>query len=237
MNDHQEEFVEDTDNDQPAETPVTEIVKEAAEWVPLASLIPNEKNPRKNDRTVPVVASSIRRFGWGSVIVARRENRQIIAGHTRRRAALLLAQQWAKASSRERKQWHPEAVRTATTGDVPVRWKDLDAHDAALLLVADNKIGETYSETDDDKLADLVRGLLSEDADIDLLDGTGFEEAALKALLDGEPQPEDVTGGDPGDGRYKEQYGVIVVCANESEQARVYEQLKGEGFDCKVVVT
>lgn len=230
--------MEDNDNDQPAETPAAEIVKEAAEWVPLASLTPNEKNPRKNDRTVPVVASSIRRFGWGSVIVARRENRQIIAGHTRRRAALLLAQQWTRASSRERKQWHPEAVRTATTGDVPVRWKDLDAHDAALLLVADNRIGETYSETDEDKLANLVRGLLSEDADIDLLDGTGFEEDALKAILDGEPPPpEDVTGGDPGDGRYKSQFGVIVICADESEQARVYEQLKGEGFDCKVVVT
>ena len=34
---------------------------------------------------------------------------------------------------------------------------------------------------------------------------------------------------------YKEQYGVIVVCKDESEQIRIYEQLKELGLTLKVV--
>src|SRR2546425_7837554 len=82
-----------------------------AEWVPLSSLVPFEGNPRRNDKTVPIVAASIRRFGWGAPMVARRANRTILAGHARRGAALLLAEQWTKATTRERQSWHPDAVR------------------------------------------------------------------------------------------------------------------------------
>ena len=35
--------------------------------------------------------------------------------------------------------------------------------------------------------------------------------------------------------RYKEQYGVIVMCKDEAEQQKTYERLVGEGFSCKVV--
>jgi hypothetical protein len=38
-------------------------------------------------------------------------------------------------------------------------------------------------------------------------------------------------------GRYKEQYGVIVVCKDEREQRRVYRSLRSQGFVCKVVCT
>src|SRR5207237_3478672 len=105
--------------DQPDPTP-------PAEWVPLASLVPFEGNPRRNDKTVPIVAASIRRFGWGAPMVARLANRVILAGHARRGAALLLAEQWAKATSRERQTWHPDAVRVATKGEVDVRFTDTD---------------------------------------------------------------------------------------------------------------
>lgn len=36
---------------------------------------------------------------------------------------------------------------------------------------------------------------------------------------------------------YKEQYGVIVICKDESEQQEVYERLHSEGYECKVVTT
>ena len=36
---------------------------------------------------------------------------------------------------------------------------------------------------------------------------------------------------------YKEQYGVVVICANEAEQERVYNELTALGLTCKVVVT
>lgn len=35
--------------------------------------------------------------------------------------------------------------------------------------------------------------------------------------------------------RYRQQYGVIVICKNERHQARVYNVLRRRGLDCKVV--
>lgn len=35
---------------------------------------------------------------------------------------------------------------------------------------------------------------------------------------------------------YRQQYGVIVICANEEEQKAVYERLKNYGLTLKIVV-
>lgn len=35
--------------------------------------------------------------------------------------------------------------------------------------------------------------------------------------------------------KYKEQFGVIVICRDEAEHKAVYEQLKALGYKCKVV--
>lgn len=35
--------------------------------------------------------------------------------------------------------------------------------------------------------------------------------------------------------RYREQYGVIVICKNEKHQARTYNVLRRRGLECKVV--
>lgn len=62
--------------------------KEAAVYVSPDSLVPWKDNPRKNDgEPVRKVAESIRRFGFGAPILARRDNGEIIAGHTRWKAA------------------------------------------------------------------------------------------------------------------------------------------------------
>lgn len=37
--------------------------------------------------------------------------------------------------------------------------------------------------------------------------------------------------------RYREQYGVIVLCSNESHQRKIYTRLRRAGLECKVVVT
>lgn len=36
---------------------------------------------------------------------------------------------------------------------------------------------------------------------------------------------------------YKEQYGVIVICKDEEEQEKVYNELHDRGYECKVVTT
>jgi DNA modification methylase len=92
----------------------------AAEMVDTASLKPWPQNPRKNDgEPVARVADSIRKFGFAAPIVARLATREIIAGHTRWKAAQLLK-----------------------LPQVPVRFVDLDERQAHLLALADNRLGE-----------------------------------------------------------------------------------------------
>lgn len=43
--------------------------------------------------------------------------------------------------------------------------------------------------------------------------------------------------GAPAGERYKEQYGVIVLCADEANQKAAFERLQEEGYECKIVVT
>lgn len=35
--------------------------------------------------------------------------------------------------------------------------------------------------------------------------------------------------------RYKEKFGVIVMCKDEAEHKAVYDRLKAQGYTCKVV--
>lgn len=109
----------------------------AAVWVPLSELHEWENNPREN-QPIDKVANSIKRFGFASPIIARK-NGEIIAGHTRFRAAQSLGLE-----------------------RVPVRFMDLDPADAKLLALADNKIGE-LADWDDDKLADILKEIEEED--------------------------------------------------------------------------
>ena len=57
--------------------------------MPPEELIPYERNPRRNDKAVDVVANSIREFGFKVPIIVDADN-VIICGHTRRLAALML---------------------------------------------------------------------------------------------------------------------------------------------------
>ena len=41
----------------------------------------------------------------------------------------------------------------------------------------------------------------------------------------------------PKDNRYKEQFGVIVICKTEAEHKVVYERLHAQGFKCRAVRT
>jgi hypothetical protein len=134
-----------------------EPLEAAAVWVPAAQLRPWARNPRKNEAAVAQVADSIRRFGFGAPLLARRANGEVIAGHTRLKAALALGLE-----------------------KIPVRYLDLDPADAHLLALADNRLGE-IAEWDDSALAGILAELKAEEADLTL--GTGFTDAELEALL------------------------------------------------------
>ena len=128
--------------------------KAPATWVAIDKLIPWAANPRENDDAVAQVAKSIERFGWGAVILARRANGEIIAGHTRVRAAESLGLK-----------------------KVPVRYLDISEDEAHALALADNRLGEIAAWSEG--LMDVLRDL---EGDVDL-DGLGFTGSELSALL------------------------------------------------------
>lgn len=116
------------------------VAPAAAIWMNPTSLKPWKDNPRSNDgEPVKRVAASIKRFGFGEPIVARSANHEIIAGHTRWKAALQLR-----------------------LGQVPVRLLDLSEHEAHLLALADNRLGELAEWNA--SLGDLLAALQGADA-------------------------------------------------------------------------
>jgi DNA modification methylase len=127
------------------------------EYVPIEQLVPFPNNPRKNEAAIPKVAESIKRFGWTNPVLARREDKVVVAGHTRL-----------------------EAAKRLGLDKVPVIWLDLDPVSARLYNLADNKLGE-FSQWDDDILSGILRELQEED--VAGLAIVGFGEEALEAIL------------------------------------------------------
>ncbi len=111
----------------------------AAIWLAPSDLKPWPDNPRDTDAAVERVAASIQRFGFGAPIVARADGYEIIAGHTRVRAALHL-----------------------NLEQVPVRLMNISAQDAHLLALRDNRDTEltNWSES----LPDVLRSFGLDDA-------------------------------------------------------------------------
>jgi site-specific DNA-methyltransferase (adenine-specific) len=132
-------------------------MKAAATWEDISSLTPWDKNPRHNAEAVEQVRKSIERFGFSSPIIARQQDRVIIAGHTRHQAALKMG-----------------------LDKVPVRFLDLDPAQARALALADNRLGEV-AEWDDGMLSEVLAELEAESVD---LDGLGWSDEELAALLE-----------------------------------------------------
>ena len=96
----------------------------------LEDIRPYDNNPRLNDRAVPAVAESLKKFGWQQPIVIDR-NGVIICGHTRYKAALELG------------------MKTA-----PCKYADeLTEEEITAYRLADNKTAE-LAEWDADKMVE-----------------------------------------------------------------------------------
>lgn len=146
--------------------PVPQADDPAAVWVARSSLHAWADNPRKNDgEPVAKVAASIKRFGFASPIIARL-NGEVIAGHTRLKAAEVLGLE-----------------------RVPVRYLDLDPAEAHLLALADNKLNEE-AEWHSAAVASLLSGYSLDDAAL-----AGWDSDDLEKLADelGALEPREVT--------------------------------------------
>jgi ParB-like chromosome segregation protein Spo0J len=183
------------------------IINDGMELVALSALSLHPRNVNQGD--IGAIHESVDVNGFYGAIVAQRSTGHVLAGNHR----LKTAQQ-------------------AGANEIPVIWVDVDDAEALRILLADNRT----TRLGQDNTADLAELLTEILADAGTLAGTGYDEDALDELLRdlGDPVPPNL---DPGDGRYREQYGVIVICGSEYEQEQVYTRLKGEGLDVKVVVT
>lgn len=178
----------------------------AAVYVDPADLTPWGKNPRRNLTAIPKVVESIRRFGFGAPIVARKADRSVIAGHTRLAAALELRLEV-----------------------VPVRFLDLSEEEAHALALADNRLGEE-AEWDDALLAEVMRDLEVGGTD---RSGLGWSDEELDALLE-EPVTEPLPSGDGSAGQtFAEVFQVLITCTGETQQAELLERLHGEGYNVR----
>jgi len=145
----------------------------AAEWVKPSALKPWPQNPTKDDpASVRRVAESIKRFGFGAPLVARRANGEVIAGHTRLRAAKQLGLEL-----------------------VPVRYLDISEKDAHVLALADNRLAE-LTLRNNAELAELLKAMEPSDQllagytddDLDKLIGAIVSDAVTLPGLD-RPDP------------------------------------------------
>ena len=184
-----------------------------SEVADIVTLVANPRNPNTHsEKQINLLAKIIKSQGWRNPIVVSKRSGFIVKGHCRLAAALKLG-----------------------VDAVPVDYQDY-ANEAAehADMIADNRIAE-LAEQDDDILKGLLEELSSSELDLDL---TGFTSEDINQLLtEGQSAPaqKEDTLGDTEGIQAESQFGVIVMCSTEEEQAATYEKLVAEGFSCKIV--
>lgn len=127
------------------------------EMMKIEELKPYENNPRINEKAVERVVSSIKEVGWRVPIIAD-EDKVILAGHTRLKAAKVLQ-----------------------IKEVPVHIsKGLTDEQKSVYRIMDNKSSE-FAEWDNELLAEEFAKLAESNIDLDL---TGFDFQEIEKLTE-----------------------------------------------------
>jgi len=147
----------------PEDVPIRQIIpgqlaKSELKQVPIATLIPYEKNPRKNADAVDKVAASLKEFGLVKNSVLCDENMVLITGHTTIKAMQKLG--WDKV---------PEVTQVS----------GLTENQKKAYRIADNKLGE-IAEWDLGLLTEQLNELKIDGMDISI---TGFDEKEFSKML------------------------------------------------------
>lgn len=133
-------------------------------------LIPYEKNPRDNRLAIEDVVRSIEEYGFTNPILVN-EEKVILAGHTRREAAILAGMERV-----------PYIVVDGLTENQQRAYR-----------LADNKLSE-LALWDEDLLKEELEDLLDADYDLSL---TGFSDVDLADILKDEEDLEDIEPEEP----------------------------------------
>jgi ParB-like chromosome segregation protein Spo0J len=125
------------------------------------------------------------------------------------------------------------AAKEAGIDTLPVMWVDVDDNRALKILLADNRTND-LSGYDNKALTEL----LAEMSNAGELDGTGYNESDLDALIqdmasgDGES-----TEGADETSQIEDNFLVVIECANEDDQLKMLERFIKEGLKCKAIVS
>ncbi|MCP4364471.1 MAG: ParB N-terminal domain-containing protein [Planctomycetes bacterium] len=194
-------------------TAETEMVMQSEmkiEYWPVERFIYYANNPRKNDHAVDKMAAFIKEYGFRVPVIAKSDG-LVVDGHLRLKAA---------------KKLNFDSVPVVLAGglsDIQIR----------ALRIAVNKSAE-LAEWDTDLVNLELEALDLDGFDLDL---TGFSVEDLSGYAEGgRDGVEGEDGTVPGD-KYKEQYGVIILCESESKQEAVYNEILEQGYTCRVVTT
>lgn len=154
-------------------------------------------NPRQNDDAIDKVKESIKEFGFKVPIVVDKDN-EIIAGHTRKKAALEIG-----------------------IKEVPVIVADdLTDEQVRAFRLADNKVAE-FSEWD----MELLQSELNMLDDIDM-DSFGFED--MEDVENNEIFEEEEIK------NIEDDEIIIVEPNNQEDLEKQFNQLKKEGYNCRI---
>lgn len=179
------------------------------ENIPVSEIIPYEKNPRKNEKAVDIVAKSIKEFGFKWPIMVDKDN-VIIAGHTRFKAAMKLG-----------------------LTEVPVIWADdLTEDQIKAFRIMDNKSHE-YADWNIDLLKLELEDLKQSNYDLDF---TGFSENELSKIIPSNFEEQELP--DPTKPKYEVKRGEIwqlgnhrLMCGDSTDSLEVTQLCESKGMN------
>lgn len=183
-------------------------LKQTFRETPITELKVHPRNARKG--SVMAIAESIEHNGFFGACVAQVSTGHILVGNHRFLAA-----------------------REKGINTLPVLWVDVDDARAVKILLADNRTND-LSGYDNKELTEL----LSEISNTHGLEGTGYGDADLDALIQemaGGQEPEEE--GSDETGRIDDNFLVVIECADEDDQLAKLERFMKEGLKCKAIVS
>lgn len=205
----------------------TGLLSQSYELVPIATLRPHPKNPRKGN--LQVIEQSISANGFYGAVVAQKSTRCILAG----------AHRWKSAQA-------------SGLANVPVIWLDVDDATALRIMSADNRTSD-LAKYDDRALAELLDSIRKETGGFD---GSGYNDSDLDEILSSAssqheqwisslrpanscktdeketPNKKKQLGDD-----LKERFEILITCSSELQQAELLQRFETEGLQCRALLS
>ena len=188
------------------------------EYIPLDKLIRWPRNPKQHD--IGVIHKSMDRFGFTSPVLMDEGTGRLVAGHGRLDTLMQKMNSGEDPPARivkKDRMWHVPVIRGLSFKS---------EQEAEAYLIADNRLVE-LGGWDELELAKVLGDLAKDGRE--LLNGTGYDGDDLDKLLSGDSEMRDLSD------NVDSSFEVVVSCASELEQERVYNQLTKEGLTCRVL--